>query len=71
MLGFSVKGNNFKLVIANFLLIFGVQTAFKLDEVINTGKLPTEFELIKIVSNSIVITLIFFGYNKLTPPNKA
>jgi len=66
MLGFSVKGNNLKLVIANFLLIFGVQTAFKLDEIINTGKLPTEFELIKIVSNSIVITLIFFGYNKLS-----
>ena len=65
MLGFSTKGNNLKLIIANFILIFGVQTVFKLDEIINAGKLPTEFELIKIVSNSIVITLIFFGYNKL------
>ncbi len=66
MLGLSRKGNNLKLAVANFLLIFGVQIAFKIDEILNTGRLPTEFEFVKVVSNSLVITLIFYGYNKLT-----
>lgn len=66
MLGLSAYGNNWKLAIGNFLLIFGVQIAFKLDEIINTGTYPTEFEVVKVISNSLVITLIFAGYNKLT-----
>ena len=66
MLGFSVKGNNWKLVLANFFLVFLVQIAFKLDDVINAGNYPTTFECIKLLSNSLVITLIFYGYNKLT-----
>ena len=62
--------NNWKLAFGNFLLIFGVQIVFKLDEIINTGKLPSSFECIKILSNSLVITLIFYGYNKATTKEK-
>ena len=65
-LGLSNAGNNWKLILGNFLLIFGVQIAFKLDEIINTGTYPTEFEFVKVLSNSLVITLIFYGYNKAT-----
>jgi hypothetical protein len=46
--------------------MLGVQIAFKFDEIINTGNMPSEFEFIKIASNSLVITLIFYGYNKIT-----
>jgi len=70
MLGLSAKGNNWKLALGNFLLIFGVQIAFKIDEIINTGRLPTEFEFVKVLSNSLVITLIFYGYNKMTAKEK-
>ena len=66
MLGFSAKGNNWKLILGNFLLVFGVQIAFKIDEIINTMQYPTIFECVKILSNSLVITLIFYGYNKKT-----
>jgi hypothetical protein len=66
MLGLSSMGNSWKLYVANFLVMFGVQIAFKFDEIINTGNLPSQFEFIKIVSNSLVITLIFYGYNKIT-----
>ena len=70
MLGLSSKGNNWKLILGNFLLIFGVQIAFKLDEIINTMQYPTVFECVKIVSNSLVITLVFYGYNKMTEKEK-
>ena len=63
-LGLSNVGNNWKLVLANFLLMFGVQAAFKFDEIINTGSYPSGFEIVKIASNSFIVTLIFYGYNK-------
>lgn len=65
MLGLSAVGNNWKIAVGNFLAVFGVQAAFKLDEIINAGKYPSEFELVKLVSNSLIITLVFAGYNKL------
>jgi hypothetical protein len=70
MLGLSAYGNNWKLALGNFLLIFGVQIAFKFDEIINTGALPTQFECVKIASNSLVLTLIFYGYNKYMSKEK-
>ena len=63
-LGFSNNGNNWKLVIGNFLITFGVQAVFKLEEIINQGRYPTEFECCKIGINSLAITLIFYGYNR-------
>lgn len=63
-LGLSNVGNNWKLILANFLLMFGVQVAFKFDEIINTGSYPSGFEMVKIASNSLIVTLIFYGYNK-------
>lgn len=66
MLGLSSMSNTWKLHVANFLIMLGVQIAFKFDEIINTGNMPSEFEFIKIASNSLVITLIFYGYNKIT-----
>lgn len=70
MLGLSSKGNNWRLIVGNFLLVFGVQLAFKFDEIVNAGALPTPFEFVKIASNSLVITFIFYGYNKITTKEK-
>lgn len=70
MLGFSNKGNNLKLIVLNFLLVFGVQVAFKLDDIINLGAYPSGFEFIKVLSNSLVITIVFYGYNKLSDKKK-
>jgi len=63
-LGFSNKGNNWKLVVANFLLIFLIQMAFELDAIITMGHFPTVFEVVKTASSSLVATLIFYGYNR-------
>lgn len=58
--------NNWKMSLGNFLIIFGVQVAFKVDDYLTTLCLPSPIECAKIISNSLVITLIFYGYNRLT-----
>ena len=56
--------NNWKMALGNFLIVFGTQAAFKIDDILNTGTYPTAFELAKLLSNSLIITLIFYGYNR-------
>lgn len=56
--------NNWKMALGNFIIIFGTQIAFKIDDILNLGRYPTTFELVKIGSNSLIITLIFYGYNR-------
>lgn len=65
-LGLSNVGNNWKLIVGNFLVMFGTQMAFKINDVLNTGVYPSGFEVVKVISNSLVVTLIFYGYNKWT-----
>lgn len=64
MLGLSSKGNNWKLVVANFLVMFMVQMAFPINDILNSGIYPEIFDIVKIASNSLVTTLIFYGFNR-------
>lgn len=50
--------------IKNFVVIFGIQLAFSLDELLANGSFPTAFELCQTTLSSLVITLAMYGYNK-------
>jgi hypothetical protein len=63
--------NNWKMALGNFFIILGTQVAFRLDDIMNLGRYPTPFECGKIISNSLVITLIFYGYNRYRNSNGA
>lgn len=65
MLGLSTRGNNWKLVVGNFLTVFLIQFVFALNDVIQTGRYPEIFEVVMMASSSLVTTLIFAGYNRI------
>ena len=60
-------GKNNKLAsLGNFLVMFGVQFVFALDEALNVGgELPSPYAILKMGTSSAVVTLLFYGYNKV------
>ena len=65
-LGLSEIGNNWKLVIGNFIILFLVQLVLNFNDIFNgpIENWPTNWELCKITLNSLTVTLIFYGFNK-------
>ena len=66
MFGTSRNGNNIKLVIANFFIVFLAQLVYTAYELLSTETFPTTFEVYKAVIVALVATLGFYGINKIT-----
>lgn len=61
----GIGNNNWKVALANFLIIFAVQVIFGLQDLMQTD-IPEIFPFLKMIVNAAVATLIFYGYNKVT-----
>ena len=64
--GLNKNGNNWKYAVGNFFITFGAQTGFVAYETLSSAKLPTMFEIYKILITSFVATLGFYGINKIS-----
>lgn len=64
-LGANSNPSALAAAILNFLVVFGVQVIFKVEEIINQNRYPDFFECLKIAVNSLTVTIVFYGYNKL------
>ena len=63
MLGVSNSGNNWKIIVANFVLTFTVQVVWLLYELL--PDMPCPMECYGIVVKSVALTLAFYGLNKV------
>lgn len=66
MFGVNQNGNNWKYILANFLVVFFAQLGWAAYENLVSRRLPTLFECYEMVIVAFVTTLGFYGINKLT-----
>lgn len=57
--------NTWKNVVGNFLITFLAQFIFAANELLETGVFPTVFEVYSATVTSLVVTLGFYGVNKI------
>jgi len=62
--GISNEGNNWKMVMLNFLVVFFAQFVFKLYDLLSTNEFPEPFECYQALITAAVATLAFYGVNK-------
>ena len=67
MLGMVAQSSqSWKTALGNFITVWLVQFAFKLNDAWQYAKaLPTYVDLYGMCLTSLIVTLVFYGYNKL------
>lgn len=70
MIGVNGQTMTTKEAILAFLVMFLIQFAFAFNDIIQTMNTETDVSLIiifKTAFSSLIVTLIFYGYNKISP----
>lgn len=71
MLGLSEVGNNWKLIIGNFIVVFGSSLVYQLYDLLPKGEFPSMFEFYTAIVTAGIATLAFYGLNRVIVKKEA